>query len=251
MEREGSPIPSTYILKALLKIIIYMNKRFRLVATFVRCSRDFHLLCTNDIIVTATIAERTSSAVRRMYGMNKLDRLYSTNEIDELLRNYMDVICYFKFLKMYLFLMMFSIQKFNSRLWVTLQQLYYTVFDIGASRLGFAQAKAEDGNPILPAVRPFKEFKGKVIGVFGAFTCLLLPLVRYKQLENVSLWLRPQLVCTQESQSLDIRCYACTTIEANTMLNEISDPHWLRWLENVRYVPFSQHCEDDFKVSIL
>ncbi|CAL2051533.1 unnamed protein product [Caenorhabditis brenneri] len=49
-------------------------------------------------------------------------------------------------------------------------------------------------------------------------------------------------------QTQDIRCYACTTIDANAMLSEISDPNWLRWLENVRYVPFSQKCIDYFEV---
>ncbi|KAF1749158.1 hypothetical protein GCK72_025625 [Caenorhabditis remanei] len=49
-------------------------------------------------------------------------------------------------------------------------------------------------------------------------------------------------------KSQDIRCYACTTIDANAMLSEISDPNWLRWLENVRYVPFSQKCIDYFEV---
>ncbi|CAI2358234.1 unnamed protein product [Caenorhabditis sp. 36 PRJEB53466] len=48
----------------------------------------------------------------------------------------------------------------------------------------------------------------------------------------------------------DIRCYACTTIDANAMLSEISDPNWLRWLENVRYVPFSQKCIDSFEVDL-
>ncbi|PIC20856.1 hypothetical protein B9Z55_025903 [Caenorhabditis nigoni] len=50
------------------------------------------------------------------------------------------------------------------------------------------------------------------------------------------------------AKSQDIRCYACTTIDANAMLSEISDPNWLRWLENVRYVPFSQKCIDYFEV---
>lgn len=48
--------------------------------------------------------------------------------------------------------------------------------------------------------------------------------------------------------SQEIRCYACTTIDANAMLSEISDPNWLRWLENVRYVPYSQRCIDYFEV---
>ncbi|PIO58143.1 hypothetical protein TELCIR_20427 [Teladorsagia circumcincta] len=30
---------------------------------------------------------------------------------------------------------------------------YYTVFDVGQARLGFAQAKSEDGFPVEPAVR--------------------------------------------------------------------------------------------------
>ncbi|PIO57922.1 hypothetical protein TELCIR_20657, partial [Teladorsagia circumcincta] len=30
---------------------------------------------------------------------------------------------------------------------------YYTVFDVGQARLGFAQAKSEDGFPVAPAVR--------------------------------------------------------------------------------------------------
>ncbi|CAI5455751.1 unnamed protein product [Caenorhabditis angaria] len=50
--------------------------------------------------------------------------------------------------------------------------------------------------------------------------------------------------------SQDIRCYACTTIDANAMLSEISDPNWLRWLENVRYVQFSQQCADYFEVDL-
>ncbi|RCN53798.1 hypothetical protein ANCCAN_00292 [Ancylostoma caninum] len=44
------------------------------------------------------------------------------------------------------------------------------------------------------------------------------------------------------------RCYVCTTIDANAMLKEIADPNWLRWLENVRYAPYSEQCADDFKV---
>ncbi|VDM80718.1 unnamed protein product [Strongylus vulgaris] len=43
------------------------------------------------------------------------------------------------------------------------------------------------------------------------------------------------------------RCYVCTTIDANAMLKEIADPNWLRWLENVRYAPYSEQCADKFK----
>ncbi|KAL6723286.1 hypothetical protein Aduo_018307 [Ancylostoma duodenale] len=46
------------------------------------------------------------------------------------------------------------------------------------------------------------------------------------------------------------RCYVCTTIDANAMLKEIADPNWLRWLENVRYAPYSEQCADDFKVDL-
>ncbi|CAJ0610070.1 unnamed protein product [Cylicocyclus nassatus] len=46
------------------------------------------------------------------------------------------------------------------------------------------------------------------------------------------------------------RCYVCTTIDANAMLKEIADPNWLRWLENVRYAPYSEQCADSFKVDL-
>ncbi|KAK6042541.1 hypothetical protein COOONC_19954 [Cooperia oncophora] len=36
---------------------------------------------------------------------------------------------------------------------------YYTVFDVGETRLGFAQAKAEDGSPVPPAIRTLSPFK--------------------------------------------------------------------------------------------
>lgn len=36
---------------------------------------------------------------------------------------------------------------------------YYTVFDIGEARVGFAQAKAENGIPVPPAVREVRQFE--------------------------------------------------------------------------------------------
>ncbi|KAK6765980.1 hypothetical protein RB195_025722 [Necator americanus] len=34
------------------------------------------------------------------------------------------------------------------------------------------------------------------------------------------------------------------------MLKEIADPNWLRWLENVKYAPYSEQCADNFKVEL-
>ncbi|CAJ0564968.1 unnamed protein product, partial [Mesorhabditis spiculigera] len=49
-------------------------------------------------------------------------------------------------------------------------------------------------------------------------------------------------------QSVDIRCYSCTSMEAEQLLNDVTDPNWRRWLENVRNVPYTETCKDYFQV---
>ncbi|GMR60312.1 hypothetical protein PMAYCL1PPCAC_30507, partial [Pristionchus mayeri] len=44
----------------------------------------------------------------------------------------------------------------------------------------------------------------------------------------------------------DIRCYSCTTMDAEQLLQDVQDPNWRRWLENVRYVPHTNDCNDPF-----
>uniref|UniRef100_A0A0N5AKK9 UPAR/Ly6 domain-containing protein qvr n=1 Tax=Syphacia muris TaxID=451379 RepID=A0A0N5AKK9_9BILA len=49
-------------------------------------------------------------------------------------------------------------------------------------------------------------------------------------------------------QITSIRCYSCTTMDADQLLNDVQDPNWRRWLENLRYVPQTEHCNDYFRV---
>lgn len=39
---------------------------------------------------------------------------------------------------------------------------YYTVFDVGQDRLGFAQAKDADGDPVYPSPKNYRAFDIKV-----------------------------------------------------------------------------------------
>lgn len=50
------------------------------------------------------------------------------------------------------------------------------------------------------------------------------------------------------SANTDIRCYSCTTMDADELLQDVQDPNWRRWLENVRYVPHTEDCNDPFLV---
>uniref|UniRef100_A0A1I7Z433 UPAR/Ly6 domain-containing protein qvr n=1 Tax=Steinernema glaseri TaxID=37863 RepID=A0A1I7Z433_9BILA len=43
-----------------------------------------------------------------------------------------------------------------------------------------------------------------------------------------------------------IRCYSCTTMDADRLLEDVQDPNWRQWLDNVRFVPNTKACNDDF-----
>ncbi|VDM47226.1 unnamed protein product [Toxocara canis] len=43
-----------------------------------------------------------------------------------------------------------------------------------------------------------------------------------------------------------IMCYTCTTIDADRLLSDLYDATWRRWLQNVRFVPKTQQCDDFF-----
>ncbi|TMS36273.1 hypothetical protein L596_003475 [Steinernema carpocapsae] len=51
---------------------------------------------------------------------------------------------------------------------------------------------------------------------------------------------------TGDSELRTIRCYSCTTMEADRLLEDVQDPNWRQWLDNVRYVPHTDACNDDF-----
>ncbi|MFH4979174.1 hypothetical protein AB6A40_005883 [Gnathostoma spinigerum] len=42
-----------------------------------------------------------------------------------------------------------------------------------------------------------------------------------------------------------VRCYSCTTIDANTVLND-DETKWRRWLEDSGYVPTTVGCADSY-----
>uniref|UniRef100_A0A915EPT6 UPAR/Ly6 domain-containing protein qvr n=1 Tax=Ditylenchus dipsaci TaxID=166011 RepID=A0A915EPT6_9BILA len=44
-----------------------------------------------------------------------------------------------------------------------------------------------------------------------------------------------------------IRCYSCTTLNADRLLSDVQDLNWKRWLENVRYVSRTEQCNDYFE----
>lgn len=48
-----------------------------------------------------------------------------------------------------------------------------------------------------------------------------------------------------------IRCYSCTTMDADRLLSDVQDQNWRRWLENVRFVPNTDECNDSFAVSLF
>ena len=52
-----------------------------------------------------------------------------------------------------------------------------------------------------------------------------------------------------EGQMRTIRCYSCTTMDADRLLSDVQDQNWRRWLENVRFVPNTEECNDNFAVS--
>lgn len=37
-------------------------------------------------------------------------------------------------------------------------------------------------------------------------------------------------------------CYSCTTLDADQLLREVSDPDWQQWLTRVRNVPKTDSC---------
>ncbi|KAK0396637.1 hypothetical protein QR680_001796 [Steinernema hermaphroditum] len=43
-----------------------------------------------------------------------------------------------------------------------------------------------------------------------------------------------------------IRCYSCTTMDADRLLDDVQDPNWRQWLDNVRFVPNTDACNDNF-----
>lgn len=48
-----------------------------------------------------------------------------------------------------------------------------------------------------------------------------------------------------------IRCYSCTTMDADRLLSDVQDQNWRRWLENVRFVPNTEECNDNFAVNLI
>uniref|UniRef100_A0AC34PWD1 Protein quiver n=1 Tax=Panagrolaimus sp. JU765 TaxID=591449 RepID=A0AC34PWD1_9BILA len=51
-------------------------------------------------------------------------------------------------------------------------------------------------------------------------------------------------------QMRTIRCYSCTTMDADRLLSDVQDQNWRRWLENVRFVPNTEECNDNFAPEI-
>lgn len=47
-----------------------------------------------------------------------------------------------------------------------------------------------------------------------------------------------------------MKCYACTTIDAEGFLDDIQNLSWKKWLENIRFVPKMKQCGDKFNVSL-
>ncbi|VBB29293.1 unnamed protein product [Acanthocheilonema viteae] len=43
-----------------------------------------------------------------------------------------------------------------------------------------------------------------------------------------------------------MKCYACTTINADRFLDDIQDWSWKKWFENIRFVPKMRQCGDKF-----
>uniref|UniRef100_A0A0K0DYZ6 UPAR/Ly6 domain-containing protein qvr n=1 Tax=Strongyloides stercoralis TaxID=6248 RepID=A0A0K0DYZ6_STRER len=44
----------------------------------------------------------------------------------------------------------------------------------------------------------------------------------------------------------NIRCYSCTSLDGEKLLNDIKDFNWHKWMENIRYAPFTDGCSDTF-----
>ncbi|CEF70914.1 Hypothetical protein SRAE_X000024400 [Strongyloides ratti] len=48
----------------------------------------------------------------------------------------------------------------------------------------------------------------------------------------------------------NIRCYSCTSLDGEKLLNDIKDYNWHKWMENIRYVPYTDGCSDTFTPDI-
>ncbi|OZC09968.1 hypothetical protein X798_03074 [Onchocerca flexuosa] len=48
-----------------------------------------------------------------------------------------------------------------------------------------------------------------------------------------------------------MKCYACTTIDADGFLDDIQDWSWKKWLENIRSVPKMKQCGDKFDEKLI
>uniref|UniRef100_A0A0N5A3Q9 UPAR/Ly6 domain-containing protein qvr n=1 Tax=Parastrongyloides trichosuri TaxID=131310 RepID=A0A0N5A3Q9_PARTI len=48
----------------------------------------------------------------------------------------------------------------------------------------------------------------------------------------------------------NIRCYSCTSLDAEKILKDVQDYNWHKWIENMRYVPNTEGCSDEFAADI-
>lgn len=56
-----------------------------------------------------------------------------------------------------------------------------------------------------------------------------------------------ELIANAELVTVDAQnCYSCTTLDADQLLREVSDPDWQQWLTRVRNVPKTDACGNKF-----